>query len=314
MQKIFSKEVLIILKKVLSISLGASSRNHKVKKTILGQTVSIERRGTDGDKGKAARLFSELDGKYDAFGIGGIDLYVYSGTNRYKIRETAAITKKAQVTPVVDGSGLKNTLEPKIVAELQQGKEVDFNDKTVLIVSAVDRYGMAKTFQKLGCQLIVGDLLFILGFPLTLKSLKPLEIIARIAAPLVVKLPVEMLYPTGAKQRSVKNKKRYHKQFCRADIIAGDFHLIKRYMARELKGKIIITNTVTPEDIELLREKKVKKLVTTTPSLEGRSFGTNVIEAVLVALSEKSPELISPEDYLNLLKKINFQPRIENLN
>ena len=29
------------------------------------------------------------------------------------------------------------------------------------------------------------------------------------------------------------------------DIIAGDFHFLKRYMPPELPGKIVITNTVT---------------------------------------------------------------------
>ena len=71
------------MKKVISISLGSSTRDHIVKTEILGEEFIIERKGTDGDKKEACRLFTELDGKYDAFGIGGIDLYLYSGKNRY---------------------------------------------------------------------------------------------------------------------------------------------------------------------------------------------------------------------------------------
>ncbi|HBQ28598.1 MAG TPA: quinate 5-dehydrogenase, partial [Desulfotomaculum sp.] len=63
-----------------------------------------------------------------------------------------------------------------------------------------------------------------------------------------------------------------------------------------------------------LREKGAGHLVTTTPEFQGRSFGTNVIEAVMVALLQKPWPEITPEDYLNLLKQLDFKPRILKLN
>ncbi|MFB0546877.1 MAG: hypothetical protein ACETWB_08195 [Anaerolineae bacterium] len=62
------------MKRVVSVSLGSSKRDHKVVVELLGQEVSIERIGTDGDAKKAARLYSELDGQVDALGVGGVDL------------------------------------------------------------------------------------------------------------------------------------------------------------------------------------------------------------------------------------------------
>ena len=41
---------------------------------MLGEEISIERIGTDGDMEAAALKFKELDGKVDAFGVGGADL------------------------------------------------------------------------------------------------------------------------------------------------------------------------------------------------------------------------------------------------
>jgi hypothetical protein len=46
--------------------------------------------------------------------------------------------------------------------------------------------------------------------------------------------------------------------------------------------------------------------------LEGRSFGTNVIEALLVALIGKPASEITSEDYLKVLKEIDFKPRVEH--
>ncbi len=84
-------------------------------------------------------------------------------------------------------------------------------------------------------------------------------------------------------------------------------------MPPELPGKIVITNTTTKEDVEMLQLAGVKYLVTTTPELNGRSFGTNVMEALMVALSGKKKEL-SGEEYSQMIKELAFKPRISKLN
>jgi hypothetical protein len=62
------------MKRAVSVSLGSTARDKKVEIELFGETVSIERIGTDGDIAKATALFTELDGKVDALGVGGIDL------------------------------------------------------------------------------------------------------------------------------------------------------------------------------------------------------------------------------------------------
>ena len=61
----------------------------------------------------------------------------------------------------------------------------------------------------------------------------------------------------------------------------------------------------------MLKDRKAAMLITTTPELNGRSFGTNVMEGVLVSLADKPYNLLTPEDYDELLDKIGFAPRIE---
>ena len=77
-------------------------------------------------------------------------------------------------------------------------------------------------------------------------------------------------------------------------------------MPENLEGKIIITNTVTEDNIKELERKGVRMLITTTPELNGRSFGTNVMEAVLVAISGIKDRQLRPEEYIDLLRRINF--------
>ncbi|MBO8169754.1 MAG: quinate 5-dehydrogenase [Thermoanaerobacteraceae bacterium] len=301
------------MKRVISISLGSSKRDHRVETNILGEDFIIERQGTDGDMDKAIELIKKYDGEVDAFGLGGADLYIYAGKKRYTIRDAAKMARAAQKTPIVDGSGLKNTLERRVIGYLHQNKGINFNEKKTLLVSGVDRFGMAEAINEIGGQLILGDLIFVLGIPVRLHSLKALERAARILAPVVCQMPFKLLYPTGSKQDQVKAKEKYAKFYHEADIIAGDFHYIKRHMPGRIDGKIIITNTVTADDVADLARRGARLLVTTTPELNGRSFGTNVMEAVLVSLIGKKETEITAQDYDELLDKIGFQPRIEYL-
>ena len=88
---------------------------------------------------------------------------------------------------------------------------------------------------------------------------------------------------------------------------------IKRHLPPKILGKTIITNTVTAADVEDLKNRGATTLVTTTPELDGRSFGTNVMEAVLVSLAGKPWSELTSTDYEELLDKMDLKPRIQML-
>jgi len=297
------------VKRVVSVSLGSSKRDHRVQTEIMGEQFTIERRGTDGDVQRAVETIRSLDGRVDAIGLGGVDLYLVAGKHRFILRDARMMADAATVTPVVDGSGLKNTLERRIIAQLEDDGTLQFRGRKVLMVSAADRFGMAEALHERGAKLVLGDLVFALGIPITLSSLSLLAAVARALGPLISRLPMTMLYPTGKKQEEITPK--YRRLYSRADIIAGDLHLIRRYMPDDLPGKVIITNTVTRDNVEEFRQRGVDLLITTTPELDGRSFGTNVMEGVLVALLGRRPEDLTGEDYDQLLDKMGLEPRVE---
>ncbi|MBT9143888.1 MAG: hypothetical protein DDT29_02302 [Dehalococcoidia bacterium] len=298
------------MKRVVSVSLGSAKRNHVVDVEFLGQACRVERIGTDGVLGEMVKLIERLDGEVAAFGLGGMDLYIFAGKKRYTLREAKDVVKSAKLSPILDGSGLKNTLERKVIQYLQENTDLLRGAPKVLMMHGTDRFGMTEALNAAGCRLTMGDLIFTIGLPLPLRSLKALEIAAGILAPLLCQLPLAMLYPIGKKQD--ENTPKATALFAEAELIAGDFHAIRRYMPLDLRGKTIITNTTTREDVTILAERGVKVLVTTTPELNGRTFGTNVMEALLVAISGKRRELGAAE-YEELLNAINFTPRITYL-
>ncbi len=296
------------MKHVVSVSLGSSQRDRSVETSFAETPFRVERLGTDGDVRKAAELIADLDGKVDAIGLGGVDRYLIAGGRRYELRDAARMARAATKTPVVDGGGIKLTLEPLLLRQLVVERQLEVEGKRVLLMSAVDRPGMAETFPELGAEVVYGDLLYAVGVPIPLRTLRQVSVVGALFLPCLCRLPMSTLYPTGKQQESTKA--RYPQYFEEADIVAGDFQLIRRYMPEDMGGKVVVTNTTRTGDVEELRKRGAAKLITTTPTFSGESFGANVMEGVLVALAGKGPEELTGEDYLRLAADVNWQPGV----
>ncbi len=299
------------MKRAVSISIGSSKRNKAVQVELLGETVSIERIGTDGDMEKAAQMYRELDGQVDAFGVGGADLGVLVDNKWYPLYTVQPMVRFIKKTPVVDGAGLKNSLEYHLASFINSKIGSYLKDKKAFITVGIDRWGMTKSFVDNGYECIFGDMMFSLGLPFTIRTISALKFLAGIFMPIAGRFPFEWLYPTGEKQeeRIPKWGKYYHW----ATVIAGDCHYIKRHMPERLDGKVIATNTTTSTDVEIFRNAGVKYLITSTPVIDGRSFGTNMMEAALVAVAGKGRKL-SVAELNELIAKIGLEPQLQELN
>jgi hypothetical protein len=301
------------VKKVVSVSLGSSTRDHHAVVNLLGEDFDISRVGTDGKLDAAIAKVHELDGHVDAIGLGGIDVYLYAGKHRYALRDGLRLLEAAKTTPVVDGSGLKNTLEREAVRFMQEDLGISLKGKHVLMVSALDRFGMAQALVDAGADVLFGDFIFALDLDKPVKGLHEFEEMAEKYLPDACKLPFQFFYPTGKKQEKPPQPK-YPQYYHDADIIAGDFHFMRQFMPDDLNGKIVLTNTVTEKDVDELRKRGVKMLITTTPDFQGRSFGTNVVEAALLALLGKKWDEVTPADYERVLHELHLKPRVIELN
>lgn len=305
------------MKKVLSISVGSSSRDHTTRHVFIGQECEISRQGTNGDFEKAVQRYYELDGKVDAFGVGGAEFFLKVANRKYYFRDVKRIRKAIKVSKVGDGNGVKSLLEKRAFAALEkhlnerEGKTL--KGMTALQTTAVDRYGMGEAMVHAGLDVTFGDFMFALGMPLAIKGLASVRLLAAILLPVITQLPYTWLYPLGSEQDKPPQPK-WTKYYQQSRVIAGDFLQIRQYMPDDLAGKIVVTNTTTSKNVDELRKRNLHILVTVTPRLEGRSFGTNVMEATLLALMDKPQAQVTEADFLDLIERIPLEPNIEVLN
>lgn len=296
------------MKRAVSISLGSSKRDKKVVVNFKGEEIQVERVGMDGDIAKARQLYLDLDVKVDAFGVGGVDLYLRLDQREYPLRAALKLVSGVTQTPLCDGRGLKHTLERRVfeLAKPQLG-EVRF--KQAFVPVAVDRLGLAEAVAEVAERTVFGDLMVALGVPIPVYGIPAFKKVARVMLPIVSYFPMSMIFygSDGAEQEP-----KYVKYFEDSDLIAGDFLFMRKYMPKSLAGKTVVTNTTTAENIELLKARGVKTIITTTPRYDGRSFGANMLEAALTAYAGKGRRLT--DDELNaLIDELELKPTVMKL-
>lgn len=305
------------MKKIISISVGSSARDHTTRHIFLGQECEITRRGTDGDFQKAIQLYKELDGKVDAFGIGGVEFYLQVEDKKYYFRDVKRIRDAIKISKAGDGNGVKGLLEKRAFEYLEkylnekEGRSL--KGLPALKTTVVERYSMGKAMVEAGLDVTFGDFMFALGLPIAIRTLGTARLVAAALLPVVTQVPFSWLYPLGSEQDKPPQPK-WTKYYQQSQVIAGDFLQIRQYMPDDLTGKIIVTNTTTPKNVEELRKRNLHLLVTVTPRLEGRSFGTNVMEATLLALMDKPQTEVTQADFQDLINRIPLEPNIEVLN
>jgi len=262
--------------------------------------------GTDSDVEKAIRLFTELDGKVDVLGVGGVDLYLRLDEREYPLRSALKLVQNVHHTPLVDGRGLKHTLERRVfeLAEPFLGGVPHFRNAFVPV--AVDRLGLAQAAESVSDQVVLGDLMIALGIPIPVRGIQAYKRLARVLLPIVSYFPMSMIfYGSGGSEHEPK----YSRYWQEADLLAGDFLFMRKYLPLDLRGKTIVTNSTTEENVEFLHQRGVNAVITTTPRYEGRSFGTNMMEAALTAYAGKGRPLTERE--LNeLIDELDLRPDV----
>ena len=211
----------------------------------MGEAFDISRVGTDGKLDAAIAKVRELDGKVDAIGLGGIDVYLYAGRHRYALRDGLAIARGGE------DDARRRRQRPEEYARarggaLHAGRARDRparharadgqRARSLRHGASARRRRRRRALRRLHLRARQGHA--------GSRSCASSKRMAEKYLPDACKLPFQFFYPTGKKQEQPPEPK-YPQYYEQAEIIAGDFHFMRQFMPERLDGKIVLTNTVT---------------------------------------------------------------------
>lgn len=256
---------------VVSVSLGGAERDRTATLRLGGERVRIRRIGCSGDYGLAARLLAQLDGTVGAIGLGGLNFAYRVRGRTWPMPGAVPLRRAVRRTPLVDGCGFKDRVEPQAASALLGGGQA-------LVVSVLDRPAAAAALAAAGYRVRVGDAHFALGLPIW-PTEATFNALATVAMPILRHLPREVVY--GPRETADAGGQ------ARWEVIWGDVQLLRRRPVA-LGGATVVAGSLREEDARWLRKCGVRSVIGASPPVEGEVFGANVWEAVLAAISGRA--------------------------
>jgi hypothetical protein len=95
-----------------------------------------------------------------------------------------------------------------------------------------------------------------------------------------------------------------------ATVIVAPVHELDGFGPAELAGKTILTSTVNDTRLAAFKAKGVHLVVDGAPMLAGHVLGPSLLDALIVAATEKVPEEILEDDYLEIITRLALEPRM----
>ena len=276
------------MKTVVSVSLGSSSRDHRAQVDAARRAVRhLARRHRRLDRARDRSSCTRSTARSTRSASAGSTSICTPGRSATRCATACGCWRRSKPTPVADGSGLKNTLERAAVRVRARRPRLELRGRKVLMVSALDRFGMAQALVDAGADVLFGDFIFALDLDKPVRDLAEFEAARREVSAGRVQAAVPVLLSDRAANKTGRRSRNTPSTTTKPTSSPATTTSCASSCPTGSTAKLILTNTVTENDIAELRARGAAQLVTTTPDFGGRSFGTNVIEAALLAMLGK---------------------------
>ena len=300
------------MKTAIGISLGASGQDFAFRIRFLGQNFQVRRVGANGSITRAAKLLAHWEKHADAIGLGVVKDSYTVGSRRYVEEDTVAMKSAVTRVPVTTGGRLSDILQEWALRHVQNKLGNYFNNSKVLFFSGKTNFKLALAMSEYTQNLEFADLLLQLGVPKMLTSLDALELYTAGARYIRDWTPDRLVPEKLMTSASMRKWTQFVlRQAMRdATVIVAPVHELDDFSAEELRGKTILTPTVNERRVARFRRKGVATVIDGAPTLSGHILDPSLLDAMIVAASEKAPDAILEDDYLEIITRLGLEPRI----
>jgi predicted amino acid dehydrogenase len=295
------------MKTAVGISLGSGEHNFELETDFLGQRLKVWRLGTDASITKTVKLLQAWERHADAIGI-AVAKDKYALPSRRAIdddvtRLTDAVTR----VPVTTGRRLADILQEWAVRHVQNALGSYFTNASVLFFSGMSNLKLAQTMREYTQNVSFADPLLQLGIPKLLTSIDALRLYSAGAHHVL-----DWALPGVLSSDPVKEWNRFllRKAIHGATVVVAPVHDLDNFDREDLEGKTVVTSTVSDERLSRLGDKGVATVVDGSPFLFGHVIPPCLLDAMIIAATGKRPGQILDEDYLEILTRLEAEPRI----
>ncbi|MBS3759365.1 MAG: hypothetical protein KGY61_11955 [Desulfobacterales bacterium] len=304
------------MKTIANISLGSDRDDYDFNTQFMGQDFRLLRFGANGDSDKAAELIKEWDSRVDAIGLGSFTAPYGLGMKGLKRREAEKLNRlrKQLSSPLTTGDTLREVSHEWSIRHIQHkfGNNY-FNNKRILFFSGMITTPLARILSEYTDNLTFCDPITENGIPKFLTSMDDLKLYAKGLHDILGWLPSKK-FSNFAFPIQNYNDFLISKAIQEAQIIVAPYYKFYNYLGRcglkELGRKVVITATAYDDRVNFLKERGVDMIIDTTPKIMEKVVGVSVLEAMIMAGLDKTPETLTSDDLLEVITDLRMDPRV----
>jgi predicted amino acid dehydrogenase len=295
------------MKTVVGISLGAAEDDFAFNARFLRKGLDVRRIGTNGSAAKAVKLAKHWEQRADAIGLGVLKDSYTVGARRYVEADSVRLKSAVTRVPATTGGRLNDILQEWALRHVQVKLGDYFNNAKVLFFSGMTNYKLAQAMSEYTQNIEFADPLLQFGVPKLLTSFDMLELYASGAHYVLDLAPAAVMSSSLVKEWTKFALKSAMRE---ATVIVAPVHELDRFGAEELARKTVVTSTVNDARIAQFRKKGVYMVVDGAPALFDHVLGPSLLDAMIIAATEKDADDILEDDYLEIITSLALEPRI----
>jgi len=295
------------MKTAVGVSLGSGEHNFELETDFLGRRLKVWRLGTDASMTKTVALLKSWERTADAIGIGVVNDRYTLPSRRYPEKDIAQLTSAVTRIPVTTGARLADILQEWAVRHVQNTLGSYFTNANVLFFSGMSNLKLAQTVHEYTQNVSFADPLLQLGIPKLLTSLDALRLYSAGAHHVL-----DWALPGVMSSDLMKEWSRFllRKAIHGSTVVVAPVHDLDDFDREDLAGKTIVTSTVSDERLAKLGDKGVAMVVDGSPFLFDHVIAPSLLDAMIIAATGKRPGELLEDDYLEILTRLEVEPRI----
>ncbi len=293
---------------VVNVTLQGDEWDYDEQVTLGDQDYRLVRLGTSGDLAAAEGLVRTWSRTADAIAVSGLREARAAGHVTGDTEDLERLKHATNRVPVRDDSAVTDVFQEWAIRRVQADMPGYFTNARVVVVGGTTRERTIAVLHEFTDNIVFDEAGHDIVLPGKIKS-NPVTATTADIGEFVWRQVPKVVKDQVSGPVSWFTDKVAHAAAEDADVIIGSFSELMRFGLPDLKGKAVITSTVTEERLETLGELGVDLVVDVTP----QPFDVVVVPAVfeaMIAASLPAGAELTTDDLVQFIQDAELEPRL----
>jgi predicted amino acid dehydrogenase len=294
---------------IVNVSLAGSDRDYDVHVTFLERDLHLRRIATDGDVAAARELVASWADEAAVIAVTGIREARAIGLYDGDLADVETVKQATRKVPVTDGRALADVLQEWSIRHVNTLMPGYFTNARVVVLGGSNHAGTIRILREFTENFEFADPLLRLDLP------------KRVASGPVLGMAVDTVtgplqrVPTSVKSRFKAPGRGISAALTRraledSHVIVATFEELEAFGVDDLRGKTVVTASISKERLAELAAKDVDMVLDCTPQPFDVTINAAVLEAMMLAASSSPLGRLTNDDLLDMVVSAGLEPRL----